>query len=164
MPAALTVDPGSVVIATSSQMLGGANGVPQEGQVAPDFRYTLADGSSVMLSELRGKKVLINFWATWCAPCRLEMPDLQQAHERYGDELVVLGVNLVESPNDIVPFGQEFGITFPLIANRSGDIRDAYAALNIPTTYFVNSDGTIADKHLGVVDLASIEQRLAEMQ
>lgn len=162
--AALTVDPGSVVIATSSKLLGSSPAVPQVGDPAPDFEYTLADGTVTRLSDLRGKKVLINFWATWCAPCRLEMPALQEASLEYADAgLVVLGVNLVESPNDIVPFGNEFGITFPLITNRSGDIRDAYAAQNIPTSYFINSDGTIADKHLGVIDVTYIAERLAEM-
>lgn len=159
----LTVDPGSVVIATGSRMLESVGAVPRVGDSTPDFEYTLADGTPVRLSELRGKKVIVNFWATWCAPCRLEMPTLQAAHEQYGEELVVLGINLIESPNDIVPFGQEFGITFPLIANRSGDIRDAYGALSIPVTYFINSDGSVAERHLGVVDKQFIDEQLAGM-
>jgi thiol-disulfide isomerase/thioredoxin len=160
----LTVDPGSVVIAIGSRMLDSAGAVPRVGDTVPDFEYTLADGTPVRLSELRGKKVILNFWATWCAPCRLEMPALQAVHTQRGEELAVLGVNLVESPNDIVPFGQEFGITFPLIANRSGDIRDAFGALSIPVTYFINSDGTVAERHLGVVDAQFIDAQLAKMK
>jgi len=86
--------PGKPVIAAKSQLLGdaGQGGIPEVGQVAPDFQYTTPDGATHKLSDLRGKKVLLNFWATWCAPCRSEMPDIQKALDESGDAVAVLGV------------------------------------------------------------------------
>jgi len=93
-------------IAPESKLVGNTAPVdiPQVGQVAPDFQYTMPDGSTHTLSQLRGKKVLVNFWATWCAPCRSEMPDLQKALGETGDSVVVLGVNKAQELKEIAPF------------------------------------------------------------
>lgn len=157
---------GPRTIAPESRLLDSAEAAlaPQAGETAPDFEYRLADGTALRLSELRGKKVLINFWATWCDPCREEMHDLQRVQDERGDSLVVLGVNKVERAEVIPPFADEFGITFPLIANTDGDISDRYAAKNIPTTYFINSDGTIDFRKIGVMDYSFIVSRLDQMR
>jgi thiol-disulfide isomerase/thioredoxin len=134
--------------------------LPQVGQVAPDFQYTMADGSTHLLSQLRGKKVLVNFWATWCGPCRSEMPDLQKALGETGDSVVVLGVNKAQELKEIAPFADELRISFPLIANPAGDIAGRYGAQNLPTSYFINSDGTIGLKKTGVMNYSFIKTHL----
>ena len=149
-------------IAPESKITGdtGPADLPQVGQIAPDFQYTMPDGSTHMLSQLRGKKVLVNFWATWCGPCRSEMPDLQKALGETGDTVVVLGVNKAQELKEIAPFADELGISFPLIANQAGDIAGRYGAQNLPTSYFINSDGTIGLKKTGVMNYTFIKTHL----
>jgi thiol-disulfide isomerase/thioredoxin len=149
-------------IAVDSKIVGDAGqaDIPQVGQLAPDFQYTMPDGTTHTLSDLRGKKVLINFWATWCGPCRSEMPDLQRALGEAGGAVVVLGVNKAQELKEIAPFADELGISFLLIANESGDIAGRYAAQNLPTSYFVNSDGTIGLKKTGVMNYTFIKTHL----
>lgn len=150
--------PGST-IAVESRVLDEGRGRPQEGQPAPDFSYTLADGSTTKLSDLRGKQVIVNFWATWCLPCVEEMPELQRAADESGGELVVLAVNRNETREAIARFTNRVNVRFPLITNISGDIGDRYGITNLPITYFVNSDGTIAARQFGALS----PERLAEL-
>lgn len=140
-------------IAVDSKLLDStdATGLPQIGQTAPDFEYTFSDGTTHKLSDLRGKKVLVNFWATWCAPCLEEMPALQKSLQSYGDTVVILGVNKLEQAAVIAPFADQHQISFPLIANPAGDISDRYGAKNIPVSYFINSDGTIGFQRIGLM-------------
>ena len=154
------------VISVDSKLLdsSGDQGIPDVGDVAPDFQYTLSDGTVHKLSELRGKKVLINFWATWCDPCRDEMPDLQRSLQSYGDKVAVLGVNKIEQPDLIPPFAAEFGISFPLIANPKGDISNRYGAKNIPTSYFVNTDGTVGFRQIGVMTYDFMRAHLDQLK
>lgn len=148
-------------IAPESKLVGdtGPADIPQVGQLAPDFQYTMPDGSTHTLAQLRGKKVLVNFWATWCGPCRSEMPDLQKALDEAGDT-VVLGVNKAQELKEIAPFANELQISFPLIANQAGDIAGRYGAQNLPTSYFINSDGTIGLKKTGVMNYTFIKAHL----
>lgn len=149
-------------IAPDSKLVGDTApaDIPQVGQPAPDFQYTLADGSTHMLSQLHGKKVLVNFWATWCGPCRSEMPDLQKALGEAGDAVVVLGVNKAQELKEIAPFADELRISFPLIANQAGDIAGRYGAQNLPTSFFINSDGTIGLRKTGVMNYSFIKTHL----
>jgi thiol-disulfide isomerase/thioredoxin len=124
----------------------------------------MADGSVHKLSELRGKRVLVNFWATWCMPCREEMPELQRTADANGDDLVVLAVNRNEAPSAIAKFGNEIGVTFPLLVNIAGDIGDRYGATSLPVTYFIKSDGTIASKQLGALSPALLAKHLEGLQ
>jgi len=153
-------------IAPESKLVGDPEpaDLPQVGQPAPDFQYTMADGSTHTLGQLRGKKVLVNFWATWCGPCRSEMPDLQKALGEAGDSVVVLGVNKAQQLQEIGPFADELGISFPLIANQAGDIAGRYGAQNLPTSYFINSDGTIGLKKTGVMNYSFIKTHLDQLK
>lgn len=155
-----------MAIATESELLERPDGTLLEvGDMALDFSYTLADGTTQQLSDLRGQKILLNFWATWCGPCRVEMPDIEQAAQTFGDEgFIALAVNHGEEAEVIPPFASELGLTFLLIANPSSDIVNGYAAIGLPTTYFINTDGTISFKQVGVMDFDFIEQRIEEMQ
>ncbi|HMO57128.1 MAG TPA: TlpA disulfide reductase family protein [Roseiflexaceae bacterium] len=141
-------------------MIDRGNDFPTIGRPAPDFAYTLPDGSNTTLSALRGRQVLINFWATWCEPCRAEMPDLQQIADRYGDRVVVLGINKLEQPELFEAFAAEVGVRFLLIANPAGDIADRYGAKNIPYTVLINEEGTITALRLGIMNYEEIEQLL----
>ncbi|HWQ15397.1 MAG TPA: TlpA disulfide reductase family protein [Roseiflexaceae bacterium] len=138
-------------VAVSAELVALEGGVPRPGEPAPDFRYRMVDGGAHSLSELRGRKVLVNFWATWCAPCKEEMPDLQRLADEYGERLAVLGVNKLETLEAIGPFASDLDITFTLVPNPEGDIAERYGAKNLPLTYFINSDGTIGYVHIGVL-------------
>ena len=130
-------------VASASQLHDSGSGALQVGDEAPDFRYTLPDGEEQRLSNLRGKRVLLNFWATWCGPCAAEMPALQAAAAANQDTLVVLGVNREEQPEIIAAFAEKIGVTFMLIANETGDISGRYSARLLPMSYFISTDGTI---------------------
>jgi cytochrome c biogenesis protein CcmG, thiol:disulfide interchange protein DsbE len=157
---------GPATIAVDSQILGdaGQSVIPEVGEVAPDFAYTTADGATHKLSELHGKKVLLNFWATWCGPCRFEMPDIQKAIGESGGAVVAIGVNKAEEMKQIVAFADELKVTFPLITNQKGDIAARYAAQLLPTSYFINSDGTIALRKTGVMNYSFIKNHLAQLK
>ncbi len=117
---------------------------PKEGALAPDFLLETLGGDELRLSELRGKAVVLNFWATWCIPCRKEIPQLVAAYDRYREEgLVVVGVNLQESASIIRPYAQDFGMQFPIAIDRDGEVADAYRLLGLPTTYFIDRQGVV---------------------
>lgn len=149
-------------VAVESRLVEGGGGVPAPGEVAPDFTFTFANGETRRLSDLRGAKVVVNFWATWCAPCEEEMPDLQRLDER--NDVVVLGVNRLELPEVIIPFARERNLTFTLIANPDGDIAERYGAKNIPISYFINSDGTIGYRQLGIMTFDMMQEQVNRLR
>lgn len=132
------------------------------GERAPDFSYTLPDGVH-KLSDLHGKPVIINFWATWCLPCVEEMPTLDAAR-RANPDLVILAVNRSESTEAISAFAPKVGVSFPLITDRDGVISERYGVVNLPTTFFINRDGTIAVRHVGALTRERLAERLAEVK
>ena len=125
---------------------------PQIGFAAPDFTLDTLDGETITLSELRGKPVLINLWASWCPPCRAEMPALDAVYRKYRDAgFVVLAVNTTyqDSEADAVAFAQNLGLTFPILFDRDGATSRRYQLQALPTSYFVGRDGTIRDIVIG---------------
>ena len=119
---------------------------PREGFLAPDFTLDSLQGEKVALSDLRGKIVVLNFWATWCLPCRVEMPALERSYEQYKDSgLVILGANMTnqDSEREVVSFVQEFGLTFPVLLDRDGSVGYLYQIRGLPTTFFINREGII---------------------
>lgn len=148
-------------IAVASKLIdSGAPSIPDVGQAAPDFEFTMADGTAKKLSDLRGKKVIVNFWATWCEPCREEMPDLDKVQQEYGDSLVILGVNKAESLEQISQFTTELPVSFALVANPDGDISQRYFTRTVPNSYFLNTDGTIGARELKIMDYKTIKSAL----
>ncbi|MCS6801666.1 MAG: TlpA disulfide reductase family protein [Chloroflexota bacterium] len=138
-----------------------ASGAPAIGGTAPDFTLPTLDGRSLSLSSLRGRPVVINFWATWCAPCREEMPLLQTAFLRYGATgLTVLAVDVQEGEALVRPFVEEFGLTFPVLLDKNGDVVSRYRVRGLPTTVFVDRAGIIQSVYLGPLDEKTLEDRL----
>jgi thiol-disulfide isomerase/thioredoxin len=157
--------PGSVSlpanIAGQSKLLdAGGRGSVATNDAAPDFEFTTSDGKTTKLSDLRGKTVIVNFWATWCGPCRQEMPDLQKITDSSNGMVVVLAVNKLEEASVIAPYAKEVGVQFTLIANPGGEIPERYGIRNLPTSYFVRPDGTIGDWRLGAMDATMIQQSI----
>jgi peroxiredoxin len=139
----------------------GLETAPRKGFSAPDFSLTTLDGATVRLSDLRGKAVLINFWASWCGPCRAEMPHIQAAYEEHVDDgLVVLGVDQSEPPATVARFADEFGLTFPIPLDNDGQVSAAYQARALPTSFFVDTDGVIRDTFTGPMSAGHIESML----
>jgi peroxiredoxin len=123
------------------------------GSPAPDFVLESPAGEFIALSDFRGKTVVLNFWATWCPPCRAEMPDLQAAFEerQAADDLVVLAVDLQEGDGQVSDFVDEFALTFPVVIDRTGEVAQHYELLGLPGTFFIDRDGVLRGKSLGPV-------------
>lgn len=119
---------------------------PREGFVAPDFSLGLLEGGKVTLSELRGKPVVINFWASWCPPCRAEMPALEKAYRIYrelGVDMIGVNTTYQDSQKDAAAFVQEFGLSFPIALDQNGAVSKTYLITGLPTTLFIDSQGII---------------------
>ena len=120
--------------------------VPAPGKTAPDFQLQSLDGQAISLSELRGRPVLINFWATWCGPCRIEMPFLQEVSEdrEWAERgLVILAVNLGEPASTVRKFMESNRLSFTVLLDSEGKVEMLYNAAVIPITYFIDNDGII---------------------
>jgi len=125
---------------------------PESGRAAPDFQLQSLEGQTVSLSDFKGKPVLLNFWATWCGPCRLEMPFLQELSEDpelLAQGLVVLTVNLGESASVAREFMNKNGLTMTVLLDTSQKVGELYNIQYIPTTYFIDKDGRIRDIKVG---------------
>jgi thiol-disulfide isomerase/thioredoxin len=134
------------------------------GEPAPDFTLQAAGGETVRLADLRGRPLAINFWATWCEPCRAEMPALQRAADRYADQgFTVLAVNFDEAEADVLAFGEALGLTMPLLLDPGGAVQRLYRVIGYPTTYFVDDDGRLAAQHIGVLDDRLLETYLEQI-
>lgn len=136
------------------------------GDPAPDFTLLDLDGNTFSLSDFRGQPVVVNFWATWCAPCRIEMPALQEAYEKYQDQgLVILALDQDE-PADIARafFYDEMGLTFTPLLDENSAVSSTYGSYSVlPSTYFVDRQGLVTAVHRGPLTLSQIEGYLAGM-
>ncbi|MGN7400752.1 redoxin domain-containing protein [Cytobacillus praedii] len=134
----------------------------QEGNKAPDFQLKTLNDTDVKLSDLQGKKVILNFWATWCPPCKAEIPHMQDFYEsRNKTEVEILAVNLTTSeknPGKIKEFVTERRVSFPVLLDQEGEIGDQYRALTIPTSYLIDSNGIVRKKIVGPMDKEMMEQ------
>lgn len=133
-----------------------------DGALAPVFESETPAGEPVSLEALRGRPVVLNFWATWCAPCRVEMPALQRASERYaGEGLTILAVNAMEPAGRVTEFMDELGLTFPAVLDPDGEILDLYGVRVFPTTIVVDAEGRIRAEHYGPLTDEQIDEYLA---
>ncbi|MCA9985998.1 MAG: TlpA family protein disulfide reductase [Anaerolineales bacterium] len=145
-----------------SQIPSGSLGAFAVGDTPTDFVLEDTAGNVVRLSDFRGRPVVINFWATWCAPCRVEMPELQAAYEAHQDDgLVVLAINRDESREQVVEFIDELGLTFTPLLDLGAVVSDEYQIQNMPTTYFLNEAGEVTAVHLGALIDIQLDEYLA---
>lgn len=145
--------------------IGAPSSAPRVGAQAPDFTLDTADGTAVKLSDLRGKRVVLNFWATWCPPCRAEMPDLNRVAGDYrGQGVVVLTVDQLESPDKVAAFFSEVGIgaapAVTPIYDSQGTVAEAYHVTALPSTFVVDANGVIRDVTLGPIAAGTLQADL----
>ncbi len=128
-------------------------------QQAPDFTLTDLTGQAVTLSALRGRVVVLNFWATWCPPCRSEVPALQAAYQQYQSRGVALiGIDLKEDAATIQQFIAPYGVTYPIVRDETGRVSSQYQVAGIPTTIIIDADGVIRARHIGPVTEAQFAE------
>lgn len=137
---------------------------PAVGHPAPQFTLNTLEGGVLSLDDLRGTPIVLNFWATWCGPCRNEMPALQAASERFGNRALILGVNQAEDAATVQAYTDELGITFPIPMDSEQRVSsDLYNVQGLPTTYFIDGDGTISKVWMGEMNSITLEEGIAEM-
>lgn len=125
---------------------------PYKGFLAPDFELATTSGEIIRLSELRGKAIILNFWASWCPPCRAEMPAIEAVHQAYQDQgLVVLGINATnqDQVSQVNEYTDKLELSFQILFDTSGIAQDVYAVSALPTTYFIDREGIIREVVIG---------------
>ncbi|ALC92767.1 membrane-associated thiol-disulfide oxidoreductase [Bacillus sp. FJAT-18017] len=134
----------------------------REGNIAPDFQIKTLDGADVKLSELRGKKIIVNFWATWCPPCKAEIPHMQDFYDSVDKTKVeILAINLTtteKNTGSVKEFVTDKNVTFPVLLDEDGDISDQYQAITIPTSYLIDTKGIVRKKIVGPMDKDMMNQ------
>jgi cytochrome c biogenesis protein CcmG, thiol:disulfide interchange protein DsbE len=133
---------------------------PAVGEPAPDFSLRTLDGAEISLADFREQILLINFWATWCGPCKIEMPAIQTRADRFPTQLTVLAIDADESEVLVRDFVEELGLTFLVAIDRGGVVQRNYLVRGLPTTYFVDGDGIIRVHHIGLMSDAQLDDYL----
>ncbi len=137
---------------SSGASTSGSIPAPQSGFAAPDFTLQTTDGQTFALSNLQGQAVLVNVWATWCPPCRAEMPSIEKMYQEYKAQgLVVLAVNSTfqDEPLAIVPFVEQHKLTFPILLDEQGSVSSLYQVRALPSSFFIDRKGMIKEVVIG---------------
>ena len=158
-----------VILAVFAFLLAGCSPAPREvtevGALAPEFTLPTLEGKSVSLSQLRGKPVLLNFWASWCQPCKVEMPYIQAVYEEVGEGLFILAINIQETKPSVEDFMRREGLTFPIALDYEGKVAQNYGIKFIPSTFFIDQDGIIREVKVGAFkDKAEILAKLESLR
>jgi thiol-disulfide isomerase/thioredoxin len=134
------------------------------GEIAPDFTLLDLEGKEVRLGEFRGKVVFVNFWATWCPPCRAEMPDIESLYQEHKDKgLVVIGIDISESEATVRQFVQRGGYSWTFVLDSDGAVAASYNIRAIPTSFFIDREGVIQAVNIGAMTKKGMEATLAEV-
>ena len=136
---------------------------PIVGHLAPDFTLQTAVGESYTLTDFRGQPVILNFWASWCGPCRVEMPFFERTQIKYNGQAAVIGVNQGESAETVQEFGIRQNISYPLLVDDDNAVNLSYSVVSLPTTIFINADGVVEEVIVGIVNQAVLEDRVERM-
>ncbi len=137
---------------------------PEIGAQAPDFAFRDLRGNEIRLSEFRGRTVLLTFWATWCGPCRLEMPAFEDRYQELKDDgFIVLGVNYDEPVEDVRTFRDELGLSFPLLLDPGGSVQRLYRIRGYPSSIFVDPQGVVRVVHIGLITEGQLRDYLVEL-
>lgn len=136
--------------------------VPVIGRAAPNFQLDTLDGHPATLDDFHGKPVIVNFWATWCEPCKEEMPALQ-AQTASNPNLTILGIDNVESPVKVKPFVDHLGVSFPILLDEDGSVMEHYQVTGLPTSYFVDSSGVLRFIYRGALTDDALRQGLSSI-
>jgi peroxiredoxin len=133
------------------------------GSPAPGFTLQDLQGNDVQLSDFLGNDILLNFWATWCGPCRVEMPMFERNYEEYRDQgFIILGINFDEPEQTVNEFQEEFGLTFPILLDPGGEVQHLYRIPGYPSSIFVNREGNVRRIHIGIMTESQLETYLDE--
>lgn len=136
---------------------------PVRGAIAPDFELDNLEGTRIFLRDFHGRFVVINFWATWCGPCLIELPYFQNSHEEYSPDLVILAINDNEPINEIQSYVDEIGITFRVLIDRGSKVQELYRVRGYPTTFFLDPDGIIQHIHIGLLTPTQLNRYLSDL-
>lgn len=147
----------------NKEPITGLSGITMVNRPAPDFTLTTFEGTAISLEDLRGKPVVINFWASWCPPCRIEAPLIERTWREYKNRgLIFLGVNIQDRKEDALNYIREFDITYPNGPDPTGEISIDYGVSGLPVTFFVSSTGEIVRRWVGAIEksvlISSIEE------
>jgi thiol-disulfide isomerase/thioredoxin len=136
-----------------------------EVQSAPDFTLTDLNNETVSLSDFEGKNVYLNFWASWCGPCKLEMPDIEKIYQEYQDrDLVVLAVNVGENQSKVQAFMNANEFNFPVLLDLQGKAAKTYKVSSIPVSIFINKEGIIVNKKIGLMTHSQMKAYISELE
>lgn len=154
-------------LTAAQHIISGAATVPLVGHSAPDFTlqtWGSPAGQSIHLAALKGRPVILNFWASWCTPCQQESPMLEAAWQKYQAEGVAfVGIDYQDSQSDAQQFLQHYGITYPAGPDSSGSISVDYGVSNVPSTIFIDRSGVVVRTHLGPLDAATLEAGIQQL-
>src|SRR3989304_5771432 len=142
----------------------GSGPAPTAGPPAPDFTLTSLDGKKVSLADYRGKVVLLNFFATWCPPCRAEMPDLEATYKELKSQgFEVVAVDLQEDQNTVSGYAKSLGLSFTIVLDRGADVFGQYRITGLPTSYFIDRDGVVREFIIGGMNKKMIQQKVEKI-
>jgi cytochrome c biogenesis protein CcmG/thiol:disulfide interchange protein DsbE len=151
-------------VALAALGCAGEGPAPVVGRRAPDFALSSIDGGRVSLAELHGKPVVVNFFATWCLPCKKELPAFQALAAQYADRgLTFLLVDMQEDPDDVAVFLGDLGVSLPAVVDASGEVGKTYRVRGLPSTFFVGRDGLIKAVQLGELDGRLLEGGISKI-
>lgn len=140
----------------------GSTSTFEVGAPAPDFELDSLSGERIRLRDLRGEPVLLNFWATWCGPCRQEMPEIQARSEKFEGQFHVVAVNFDEPRDQVQSFVDELGLTFTVVLDPGAKIQKLYRIRGYPTSYFVDAEGILQIQHIGIMTGGQLDDYLVQ--